>query len=88
MNTFTLLISSPEGELFRGEVVNLSVRGVAGDLAVMAGHIPFVTTVKPCRCRIELGDGTEKAGETDGGLLTVGKELVTLLVGSLEWKDA
>lgn len=85
MNSFPLLISTPNGEIFRGEAVNLSLRGQLGDLAIMAGHIPFVTSVKPCDCRIELPDGTEKTGHTDGGLLTVGKELTTLLSGSFEW---
>ena len=46
MNTFGLTISSPDGNIFQGEAVKLSVRGIEGDLAVMAGHIPFITAVK------------------------------------------
>ena len=46
MKTFLLIISTPDGEMFNGEAVNISLRGVEGDLAVMAGHIPFVTAVK------------------------------------------
>lgn len=37
MNTFRLTISSPDGNIFQGEAVKLSVRGIEGDLAVMAG---------------------------------------------------
>ena len=87
MRTFPLRISSPEGDLFCGDVVKLSVRGTEGDLAVMAGHIPFVCAVKPCDCRIELGDGEEKLGHTDGGMLTVSGDLVLLLSGGFEWKN-
>ncbi len=86
MKTFLLKISSPEGELFSGDVVKLSLRGTEGDLAVMAGHIPFVSYVKPCDCRIELEDGTEKIGAIQGGVLTVAKEKVILLSGDLAWK--
>ncbi len=86
MNTYELLISSPEGEIFKGSVSMLSVRGTQGELAVMAGHIPFVTSVVACDCKVELADGTEKIGHTDGGLLTVGNDAVTLLSGSFAWK--
>lgn len=86
MRTFLLKISSPDGDLFCGEAVKLSVRGTEGDLAVMAGHVPFVSYVKPCDCKIELEDGSEKIGHTQGGVLTVGKEKVILLSGELSWK--
>ena len=86
MKAFTLKISSPEGDLFSGEVVKLSVRGTEGDLAVMAGHIPFVSYVKPCDCKIELEDGSERIGSIPGGVLTVSKEQVILLSGGFAWK--
>ena len=87
MKTFTLKISSPEGDIFSDEIEMLSVRGTGGELAVMAGHIPFVTSVRPCECKIALADGNERIGITDGGLLTVSKEKTILLSGSFRWKD-
>ncbi|MBQ9112462.1 MAG: hypothetical protein IJY08_02665 [Clostridia bacterium] len=87
MNTFRLVVSSPDGNVWDGEAVMLTLRGVSGDLAVLAGHIPFVTTVVPCDCKIELADDTERIGHTDGGLLTVSSEAVTLLSGSFRWKE-
>ncbi|MBO5853021.1 MAG: F0F1 ATP synthase subunit epsilon [Clostridia bacterium] len=82
MNTFLLVISSPDGDVFRDEVRSVSVRGVEGDLAVLAGHIPFVTTVKPCDVKIVTADGSSKIGTTEGGILTVGSDITTLLSGS------
>ena len=87
MKTFTLKISSPEGDLFYGEAVKLSLRANEGDLAVMAGHIPFISSVKPCDCKIELEDGSERVGTTDGGLLNVELDKVMLLSGSFRWKE-
>ena len=86
MNTFLLNISSPDGKVFSGEAVMLVVRGVAGDLAVMAGHVPFITNVKPdTRCAIHLADDTVKEGTTGGGMLTVGKNEVTYLTAGINW---
>lgn len=85
MSTFELTISSPDGNLFKGEAVSISVRGIEGELAVMAGHIPFITAVKECSCKIELPDGTEKTGHTGGGLLNVSPDGVILLSDGFSW---
>ena len=46
MNTFTLTVATPDGNRFQGEAVGLFVRGAEGDLAVLAGHTPFITAVQ------------------------------------------
>lgn len=85
MNTFPLTISSPNGSLFNGEITKLSLRGAEGDLAVMAGHIPFITSVQPCDFHLELEDGSVKRGHTDGGILSVSADTVFFLTGSMQW---
>lgn len=87
MNTFKLIVSTPDGNKFEGDVVKFDVRGVLGELAVMANHIPFVTTVVSAPCKIELDDGTVKNATSDGGLLTVGKENTTFFSGSFEFVE-
>lgn len=87
MNTFRLTVSSPDGHVFDDEVVALTVRGVAGELAVMAGHIPFVTPVIACDCKLMLPDDTDRLAHIDGGLLSVAKDSVTLLSGSFRWLE-
>ena len=89
MNTFRLIVSSPDGNLFDGQAYMLTVRGSEGELAVMAGHVPFVTTVKPCNIKIELADeeADDRIGHIDGGLLTVGDDVVTLLTGQVTWQE-
>lgn len=87
MKTFQLKLASPEGDLFSGEITRLIVRGTEGELAVMAGHIPFVTAVKPCDCKIEFEDGSERLGHTDGGILTVSDEKTVFLSGSFNWTE-
>lgn len=85
MKTFNLTISSPDGDVFNGEVTMVSMRGTEGDFAIMAGHIPFVTAIKPGDCKVQFEDGTEKTGHTEGGILTVANDGVTLLSGSFTW---
>ncbi len=85
MKSFHLVVSSPDGNIFDDEIVMLSVRGVDGELAVMAGHIPFVTTLVPSECKIEFDDMSTKIAHVDAGLLTVSADTVTLLSGSFKW---
>ena len=87
MKEFKFVISTPEGNLFSGDIVKISVRGTEGDLAVMAGHIPFVTSVKPCECRILLSDGSERTATTGGGMLNVANDKVLFLSGSFKWTE-
>lgn len=85
MRTYLLKISSPEGDIFSENVVMLSVRGTEGDLAIMAGHIPFVTYVKPGEVKILLEGGEEKIGTVSGGVLVVSPEKTILLLGEVKW---
>ncbi len=85
MSTFQLTISSPDGNLFAGEVQRITLRGAEGDLAVLAGHIPFITSVKAGDCVLHMPDGAVKRGHTGGGLLTVDQSAVTFLTSDLTW---
>ena len=86
MKTFLLNISSPDGCLFTGQVTRITLRGAEGDLAVMAGHVPFITSVQAGDCVVHLEDETVKKARTEGGLLTVTHESVTLLTSSISWQ--
>lgn len=85
MNTFRLLISSPDGIYFDADAVKITIRGIEGDLAVMHGHTPFVTVLKPYDCIVETADCSEKTGHTDGGLLSVHDNTATLISESFKW---
>ena len=86
MKTFPLIISSPDGDLFRGDAEMLILRGTEGDLAVMAGHVPFVTAVVKGRCAVITEEG-RKEGTIEGGLLTVDPKQVTVLTSAIAWKE-
>lgn len=87
MSAFQLNISSPDGKIFSGNAECIILRGTEGDFAVLAGHIPFITSVKPGSCALHLEDGSIRSGHTEGGLLTVGKEEVTFLTVGLTFEN-
>ena len=86
MKSYPLSIVTPDGNAYSGQAVSLSVRGLEGDLAVMAGHVPFITSVKPCTLTLETGDGSIRTGRVGGGILTVSPDSVTLLTSHVDWE--
>ena len=87
MSTFHLTVSSPDGNKFDGEVFKFDVRGVEGELAIMAGHIHFITSVIKAPCTVWLDEDKKKTAVSDGGLLTVDTDRVTFISGSFEFTD-
>lgn len=87
MNTYKLTIATPDGNRFQDQVYALYLRGAEGDLAVLAGHTPFITSVKAGKCRVHLPDDEERSATLDGGMLTVSADAVTLLSGSFKWDE-
>ena len=85
MNTYNLIISTPDGSVFDDNAEALIVRGTEGELAVMAGHIPFITAVKPCECKIALPNNIDKTATIGGGILTVQNDKTTLLCSDFKW---
>lgn len=86
MNTYNLIISTPDGSVFDDKVEALVVRGTEGELAVMAGHVPFITAVKPGECKVVLSETQQKFATIGGGILTVQSNKTTLLCSDFKWK--
>jgi F0F1-type ATP synthase epsilon subunit len=78
MKTFKLTVSTPQGNLFEREITMLSLYGTEGSLAVMANHIPFITTTKAGQVKISTEE-EELLADATGGILTVTHEGTTLL---------
>lgn len=84
MKKYHLRITTPAGNVFDGEAVRLSVRGVMGDLAIMAGHIPFVTALEDGEVKVYLSDDKLQKFDCKGGVLTVSKDIVQILATNAE----
>jgi F-type H+-transporting ATPase subunit epsilon len=84
MKQFKLIVSTPQGNMLEKDIFMLSVRGIEGSLAVMANHIPFITTTKEGEVKIYCENGDEIVAEASSGMLTVTKENTTLLCGTFK----
>ena len=69
---------SPERELFSGEVDQVDAPGSEGDFGVLAGHSPFMTTLKEGRVKAYDGDET-LVFDVRGGFADVTPEGLTIL---------
>ena len=85
MKNYHLIISTPDGNVFDGNALMLTVRGSEGDLAILADHVPFITAVKECEGSIIFEDNTEKQIKIGGGILTVNKNVTTLLTSDFTY---
>ena len=69
---------SPERELFSGDVDQVDAPGSEGNFGVLAGHAPFMTTLKEGRVHVHI-DGTERVYEVHGGFADVTPQGLTIL---------
>ncbi|MDO8379387.1 MAG: ATP synthase F1 subunit epsilon [Pseudomonadota bacterium] len=69
---------SPERELFSGEVDQVDAPGSEGDFGVLAGHAPFMTTLKTGRVKV-FNDGRVQAFDVQGGFADVTPDGLTIL---------
>jgi F-type H+-transporting ATPase subunit epsilon len=86
MATFHFELVSPEKLLFSGEVEQVDVPGVEGDFGVLAGHAPFVTTLRPGLLTIYAATGEQQLVVT-GGFAEVSADGLTVLSDMAEAVD-
>lgn len=86
MAVFHLQIITPDGVQFDGETTQLSVRGAEGELAIMAGHLPLVTSLAKGECRVYTENGIRR-GVCTGGMLSCSKQITRLFSTDFHWKN-
>ena len=69
---------SPQRQLFAGDVDQVDAPGSEGDFGVLAGHAPFMTTLKEGRVKAYDGDAT-LVFDVRGGFADVTAEGLTIL---------
>jgi F-type H+-transporting ATPase subunit epsilon len=78
MASFHFELVSPEKLVFSGEVEQVDVPGIEGDFGVLAGHAPFVTTLRPGILTVYATGGEQKIVVL-GGFAEVSAEGLTVL---------
>ncbi|XQW85128.1 F0F1 ATP synthase subunit epsilon [Thalassotalea piscium] len=77
--TVNLNVVSAEESLFSGTIESLQITGSEGELGIMPGHAPLLTSLKPGMARIVKQGGKEEVIYLSGGMLEVQPNNVTVL---------
>ena len=77
--TVNLSVVSAEEKLFSGRIESLQITGSEGELGIMPGHAPLLTSLKPGMARIVKYGGEEEVIYLSGGMLEVQPNNVTVL---------
>ncbi len=86
--SFHLDIVSAEAEIFSGLVEKLFVCGSMGDLEILHGHAPLLTSLKSSPVWIVKQNGQEEVFYISGGMLEVQPKATTVLADTaLRAKD-
>jgi len=72
-------IVSAEAEIFSGLAEMVFAPAVMGEVGVLPGHAPLVTSLKPGEVRVKLPGGEEQSFYVSSGILEIQPHVVTVL---------
>lgn len=81
--TVHLDIVSAEEQIFSGLVSSIQARGALGELGVLPGHAPLLTSLVPGPVRITMQNGDSEIMYVSGGFLEVQPSVVTILADTV-----
>jgi F-type H+-transporting ATPase subunit epsilon len=77
---------SPENVMFSGDVDQVDLPGIEGDLGVLPGHAPMVTTLRPGVVTI-IREGRRESVVVVGGFAEMGPAGLTVLADRAEARE-
>ena len=73
-------VLTPEGEVFDGEVDQLSTRTAVGDIGILASHAPLVGRLVPAELRLHVSDSeTIRYAQAEGWLEVFANKALVLI---------
>ena len=82
--SFIMEIITPLGLTFKSDVTHVMLPGVEGYFGILAGHEPFITSLKTGKVKVDLSSGEIKYFAVTGGLVEVLPNKVSVLVETAE----
>jgi F-type H+-transporting ATPase subunit epsilon len=79
-NTFEVEVLTPEGEVFSGEVRQVSTRTSVGEIGILANHAPLLAQLRPAELRLHVSDSETKSYAQAHGWLQVFGNHARLLI--------
>jgi F-type H+-transporting ATPase subunit epsilon len=77
---FEVEVLTPEGEVFNGEVRQVSTRTAGGEIGILANHAPLLAELRPAELRLHLSDSeTVRYAQAHGWLQVFGNHARLLI---------
>src|SRR5215467_4423683 len=73
-------VLTPEGEVFEGEVQQVSTRTEVGEIGILANHAPLLAALRPAELRLHVSDSETKTYAQAHGWLQVFGNHARLLI--------
>jgi F-type H+-transporting ATPase subunit epsilon len=81
-------VLTPEGEVFAGEVRQVSTRTAAGEVGILANHAPLLAALRPTELRLHLsGSETKRYAQAHGWLQVFGNRARLLVEEAIAPED-
>ena len=85
--TIQVEIVTPSRQLFSGDVQMITMPGVEGEMGVLGGHAPLLTTLNIGEIALHRADGETEYIAVSGGVVEVRPDKVIVLARSAERVD-
>jgi F-type H+-transporting ATPase subunit epsilon len=86
--TFEVEVLTPEGEVFSGEVEQVSTRTAGGEIGILANHAPVLAALRPAELRLHLsGSETKRYAQAHGWLQVYGNSARLLVEEAIAPED-
>jgi F-type H+-transporting ATPase subunit epsilon len=80
-------VLTPEGEVFSGELQQVSTRTTVGEVGILANHIPMIARLVPAELRLHTSDSEVETYAQGEGWLEVFANRVRVLVSEAKSVD-
>jgi F-type H+-transporting ATPase subunit epsilon len=81
---FDVEVLTPEGEVFSGEVRQVSTRTAVGEIGILANHAPLLAALRPAELRLHVSDSeTRRYAQAHGWLQVFGNRAKLLVEEAL-----
>jgi F-type H+-transporting ATPase subunit epsilon len=79
-STFEVEVLSPEGEVYKGEVRQVSTRTVVGEVGILANHAPLLGALVPTELRLHVSESeTIRYAQAHGWIQVFGNRALLLV---------
>jgi F-type H+-transporting ATPase subunit epsilon len=84
-HSFDVEVLTPEGEVFSGEVRQVSTRTAGGEIGILANHAPLLAALRPAELRLQMdGAETKRYAQAHGWLQVFGNRARLLVEEAIE----